>query len=554
MFTFYKVSVSHGDWTALFIQDDKETLIKNDKGALERLLSKTNYLVGFNNYQFDDKILASILRGLDLDDSIKRIKSNRFRMSLQNPITLDAVQEIRNIEIEEVRANLLQVIGNENAEKTLLYQVKTIKEVFESRESYFSSKFEIVKDFDLPAENVRRTRANLAAQVLESKPKTDKGRLDLTFDKRIKIGELPKEVIGFYKNIMKKYESGQDFQSLEKERFMFRMNGLDHLYGFGGLHAAKEKYVGTGDYMHIDISSYYPSLIISNELIDNLDAFKRIFDTRLALKDADDPKEEVFKVLLNSVYGSMKNKYSNFYNPQAANIVTVNGQLILTHLILLLENFCELIQSNTDGIIVKYEEQMKPSILKIIELFEQHYSLSVDVSYIKKIAQRDVNNYVMVIEDEKIVARGIFSRYKGGDFARNSMTIIDEALVDYFIKGTRPNRTIMRAYKNNEIHKFQNVVKGGSFDGMAKEIKDETLFEGTYTSSFEDIASVNRVFASRNDLDGAIYKVKNAREKQYVKMAYTSDRSFVHNGSIKDINKRRIDLNWYIKQANELIF
>src|SRR5690625_276771 len=397
MFTFYKVEVIENNWYALFIdQDNKEALIKNDKGALERLLSKINYLVGFNNYQFDDKILASILRDLDIKDSYKKIKSNeRFRLAIQNPITIDVGQEIRKLEIEEAQANMLQEIDNKHINELLLNQVKTIKDIFTKRESYFASKFRIVKEFNLTAENVKKTRASLAAQVLKSKPKTDKDRLNINLDKRINVDELPIEVINFYKSLMKQYESGQGFQALEKERFMYRMNGLDHLYGFGGLHAAKEKYVGTGNYMQIDISSYYPSLILNNELIDKIDIFKQIYDTRLSLKSADDPKEDVYKVLLNSVYGSMKNKYSDFYNPQAGNIVAVNGQLILTHLIQLLKNFCELIQSNTDGIIVKYENQMKESILQIVELFEQHYRLKTDIDYIKRIAQRDVNNYVM---------------------------------------------------------------------------------------------------------------------------------------------------------------
>jgi len=557
MFTFYRVGVIKNNWYALFIdQDNKETLIKNDKGALERLLSKINYLVGFNNYQFDDKILASILRDLDIKDSYEKIKNNkRFRLAIQNPITIDVGQEIRKLEIEEAQANMLQEIGDKYINDLLLDQVKTIKDIFTKRESYFASKFQIVKEFNLNAESVKKTRASLAAQVLKSKPKTDKDRLSINLDKRINVDELPIEVINFYKNLMKQYESGQGFKALEKERFMFRLNGLDHIYGFGGLHAAKENYKGTGSYMQIDISSYYPTLILNNKLIDNLSDYQKIYDTRMKLKHKNDDKEEVYKVLLNSVYGSMKNKYSDFYNPQGANTVTVNGQLILTHLILLLSNFCELIQSNTDGLIIKYEDHMKPSILKVIELFGSHYGLDLDVDYIKKIAQRDVNNYVMqMVEDDKIIARGIFSKYEGGDFERNSISIIDRALVIYFLKGTKPNRTIMEAYKNDELEKFQSIVKSGSFDGMAREVKDGTLFEGTYTSSFEPIEQVNRVFASRSDMDGAIYRVKNAREKQYVKTPYTSERSFIHNGPIDNVNKRRIDLNWYIREVNKLLF
>lgn len=556
MFTFYKVAVLDGNWYALFIdQDGKDTLIKNDKGALQRLLLKINYLVGFKNYQFDDKLLASILKDLDIEESYEKIKNNkRFKLGIQNPITIDVSQELKDLEIDEARMNMLQSIEEQDLSDQLFNQVQAIKKIFFKRESYFATKFQIVKDFNLPAENVKTTRANLAAQVLKTRPKTDNYRLDLTFDERINMNELPTEVINFYKNITRDYKSGQDYKILEKERFIYKLSGLDHLYGFGGLHAAKEKYVGTGDYMLIDISSYYPSLIINNNLIDNLKDYQAIYDTRMSLKDENDSKEEVFKVLLNAVYGSMKNKYSNFYNPQSANVITVNGQLILTHLILLLNHFCELIQTNTDGLIVKYEEQMKDSILKILKLFEQQYDLTIKVIDIKKIAQRDVNNYVLKTCDDQIVARGVFAKYEGGNFERNSATIIDKALVEYFLNNVKPNRTIMSAYKNNELEQFQTIVKAGSFDGMAHEIKDKTLFDGTFSSSFKEIGNVNRVFASRSELDGAVYKVKNGREKQYSKVPYTSERSFIHNGSLNEVNKRKIDLNWYIKEVNKLLF
>src|SRR5699024_8995260 len=120
----------------------------------------------------------------------------------------------------------------------------------------------------------------------------------------------------------------------------------------------------------------------------------------IKLQRVEDPKEEAYKLILNIVYGGLKSKWSNLYNPQMSNNVVVNGQLILTHFILLLDNFCELIQTNTDGIIIKYEPVMKESIIKLIKLFEKHYSLSFDIDYINKIAQRDVNNYVVRYEEE----------------------------------------------------------------------------------------------------------------------------------------------------------
>ena len=67
-------------------------------------------------------------------------------------------------------------------------------------------------------------------------------------------------------------------------------------------------------------------------------------------------KESMYKIILNSSYGAMKSKWNKLYNPEMANNIVVNGQLIMTHLICLLDGHCELIQTNTDGIIIKYEK------------------------------------------------------------------------------------------------------------------------------------------------------------------------------------------------------
>src|SRR5690606_24379292 len=211
---------------------------------------------------------------------------------------------------------------------------------------------------------------SLAAEVLKAKPSTDKDRLKVTYDKRLPKHELPKPVLDFYENIQSRYQQGENFEDLEKEKFSFNLAGIEHQYGFGGLHAAKENYKGEGNYMQIDISSYYPSLIINNNFITSIDEFKKIYDTRMKLKASGDSKQGVYKLLLNSTYGAMKSKYNKLYNPQMANNIVVNGQLIITHLICLLENFAELIQTNTDGIIVRYEKNFEKSILNLLELFE----------------------------------------------------------------------------------------------------------------------------------------------------------------------------------------
>lgn len=572
MFTFFDMEVYKYDWMAVFEQDGQITKIHNDKSALERFLSSVQMLVGYNNYNYDDKIVASILKNMDPYNASQKIISNkRFGLRLNKPLTLDVMQELRGVSLKEAQANLGyniietpidfnidRQLSKKELEQVFKYcenDVLITKRLFEERKNYFTSKFEIVQEFKLPATSLKKTNANLAADVLEAKKTkgADDKRLILKYDNRLQKHELPKPVVEFYKNVQNMFEGDASYQELEREKFTFKLAGLEHVYGFGGLHAAKENYVDEGQFMQIDVKSYYPTLLINNSFLEDkaLERYEAIYKGRQKLKKFNDSKEESYKLILNIVYGGLKSPWNKLYNPQVANNIVVNGQLILTHLIVLLDNFCELIQTNTDGLIIKYDEEMKPSILKLIKLFEEHYSLKFDIDYINKLAQRDVNNYVVRYDDGRLNAKGRFANYDGGNFERNSLTIIDKALVDYYINGIKTNKTVINTWRKNELEFFQYVTKAGKFDGMAQEIRQDTLFDVKETVGFKELKNVNRIFAGKDERLGAVYKTKKEKETKYTKVPYTSDNCFVFNDDLKKLNKRKIDLNWYIKEVEK---
>lgn len=549
MFTFYEFIVDRpGNWKIHFLQDNEIKTVK-DKGALERLLSKINFLVGFDNYAYCDKLIASVLKGIDPYETLQKINTNkRVSFRLESPITIDLKQELRTLELDEAKLNL----GLSSDHDSL----QTMKTIFEAREDYFTTKFEVVKEFNLKPTSLKSTQLGLAGDVLKTRKGTDRERLNIHYDDNLQVKELPKSLLDFYADIQDRFKKGEDFKNLEKEKFTLKLADVEHIYGFGGLHAAKEGYVGEGYFMQIDVKSYYPTLILNNSFLSShaLDDYKRIYNTRKELQVNNDKKEQAYKLITNIVYGGLKAQWSKLYNPQMSNNVVVNGQLILTHLIVLLDSFCELIQTNTDGLIIKYEPVMKDSILKIVKLFERHYSLEFAIDYINKIAQRDVNNYVVRYDNGRLNAVGRFKNYDGGDFERNSLMIIDKALVDYYINGIKPNRTIINEWKANRLELFQNVVKAGSFDGMAQEIKEDTLFKSTYTSDFKDLPKINRVFATNDKYLGAIYKTKEGAEKKYTKVPYTSENCIVWNDELSKLNRRKISLNWYIKEVEKWVF
>lgn len=549
MFTFYNMLASPSGWQATFLKNGGVTKIKNDKQSLKDYLSKTKFLVGYDNYNIDDRLLASVLRDVDPYDTLTKITSGkRVGYRMNNPITIDLKQELWSVELDEIKLNLGLSADYDD--------LQTMQAIFKEREDYLTSKFEVVKEFKLRPDSVKKTRVNLASDVLKSVKVTDKNRLNIIYDKHLTKSELPKPLLDFYSNIEERFKNGVAYEELEKEQFTFKVAGLEHVYGFGGLHAARENYTGSGHYMQIDVKSYYPTLILNNNFLSDrsIKKYKEIYDRRLELQKQKDSKQEAYKLITNIVYGGLKSKWSNLYNPQMSNSIVVNGQLILTHLIVLLENFSELIQSNTDGIIIKYDRRMKDSILKIIELFEGHYKLKFDIDYIVKIAQKDVNNYVVKYKDGSINGVGRFANFDGGNYARNSMTIIDKALVEYYMNDIKVNRTIMNEYKKNNLEAFQYVIKSGKYDGLVQEFFSATLFENVKDATFKNIGHTARVFATRNKKLGSIYRFKEGAETKYTKVAYTSENCLVWNDDLRKMNRRLIDLNWYIKEAERWLF
>ncbi len=123
--------------------------------------------------------------------------------------------------------------------------------------------------------------------------------------------------------------------------------------------------------------------------------YRRIRDKRLQLKAEKNPMQLPYKIVLNSTYGAMKDKNNDLYDPRQANNVCIGGQLLLLDLIEMLEDHCQLIQSNTDGLIIKlFNEDDYEKIDDICYEWEKRTRMQLEFESYKKIFQKDVNNYV----------------------------------------------------------------------------------------------------------------------------------------------------------------
>jgi hypothetical protein len=579
MFTFYDFEVFKHDWLVVFEQEGQITRIHNDLEALVSFLESVQFLVGYNNYYYDDLILCGLLKKKNpFDISTQIIKGKAPKLYLNKPLTLDVMQEIRlglslkeaqanqglNIHESPVDFNIDRPLSHQELERTFQYcenDVLETKRLFEKREDYFTSKFEIVDTFKLPAQAVKKTRASLSAMTLQCAkflPPAD--RLYLEYDKRLPLHELPQDIVKFYQEVEQEYRSGAEVSDLESKKYECVVAGVNHAFGFGGLHGALENFIYEGKMMQIDVSSYYPSLMINNNFLSRAsklpELFKQMYDERLRLKELGDTKQGVYKIILNSTFGASKSQYNPLYDPLQANNICVNGQLILTHLILLLEPFSKLIQSNTDGIVIAYEDDIKDMIIEVLKMWELQYQLTLDVDLVTKIAQRDVNNYVIQYEGGKVKAKGRFANFKGGSFERNSLTIIDKALVDYYIHNVPIHKTVINCFKKNELDWFQLIAKAGNtYKGIVHEVKRPVLDGFEEQSEFIPVQKVNRVFATNDYRLGGIYKTKVVNGTlQYNKIPNSSDYVLVHNEELSKLNKKKIDLNWYIQLIKKQVF
>lgn len=556
----------------VFKEGNDYRVIHNNTNELEAYIDSLNkskaILVGFNNYHYDDVVLAGVLLGKDpYEISKKLITGGRVNYKL-NMITLDVMQELPlGVGLKSSQANLGMSIvetpidfnldrpcTKDELDLLIKYcknDVKDTEMLFNKRKDYFISKFEIVNEFGLPVPMVKKTRAILSSKVLKCQDKNiPNDRLHIDYDPHINWNIIPKEVAEFFKKCEYDYRCGGDYKEIESRKLKLLVAGVPHVYAFGGIHGAIEKYNASGYFLHIDVSSYYPSLIIVDGYMSRKSEEPQLFthlrDMRYKLKAEKNPKQAIYKILINATFGAMKSEYNKLYDPKQANNICINGQIILTQLILELKDYCQLIQSNTDGLVVKYEPKDYDKIVEIVNDFSERFNLTFDVDKIIKIAQRDVNNYAIMFEDGKIEAKGRFSKFEGGSFMQNSLSIIDRALVNYYIHGKPVADTVIEAYKNNDLAPFQIVCKMGStYNGMYYEYGDEGDTELIPTQK------VNRVFATNDKKYWGIYKRKG---NSYQKIANTSEHNIIHNEAIETFDKSKLDLNYYIDLCNKNLY
>lgn len=411
------------------------------------------------------------------------------------------------------------------------HDVEQTIQVFLERKNDFDAQMGLIKKFKLPLEYISKTKAQLSAAILGGVKKSYDDEFDIEFLPCINLTKY-KEALDWFKNPLNR--------NYDKE-FELEVAGVTHKLGWGGIHGALEKYHGSGLIVHVDVTSYYPSLMIQWNLGSRSATkwylFEEIYDERVELKNQGKKKEQApLKIVLNGTYGILKDKNNPLYDPKKANDICVNGQLLLIDLVEKMETIpgFELIQSNTDGLIVKIpnSDEAFNMLDDICYEWEQRTRFGLGFDFIKEIYQKDVNNYVFIQDDGKIERKGSYVKELHNlDY---DLPIINKALINYMINKVPIEETINEC---NVLKEFQKIVKvsskyhHGSHNGII--LNDKTF----------------RVFASSDPTDGMILKHKTDIAKGE-KFANTPENCFIENGDVNNIEiPNKLNKKWYIDLA-----
>lgn len=564
MLNFYDFEVFKHDWMVVVINPvtHDERVIINDVDALTALYEerKRDIWVGYNNLHYDQFIFKGILCGFDpkaINDFIivEGNKGWQYSSLLRKlyMVNYDVFHPRTDRGLKTHEAYL----GNDICETTVPFDIdrkltdaeiaETVKycrhdveqtiEVFMQRKSEFDARMDLLKMFDLPLVYLGETDAQLTAIILGAErpahPRDDE------FD----IVPLPCLDLGPYDFIRAWYldTANQDYSAT----LDFDIAGCPHKCAWGGLHGAIAQYAGEGYFINVDVESYYPAEMIAHELLSrnvrDPSKFKGIRDHRIELKHAKDPRQKALKLVINGTFGASKDKFNTLYDPRQANMVCVNGQLMLIDLMhkLVRDAGAEIIQSNTDGVLIRMPDSFDGGpdafydrVDDVAYEWEHRTGMGLEFDEFTSVYQKDVNNYVLVAADGSMKTKGAYVKKLGPlDY---DLAVVNKALVEYMVHGVPVEDTIAA---DDDLIDYQRVVKvSGKYKYGVH--GHERLTDRCF-----------RVFASTRESDGMIGRVKGGKAKPE-KFGNTSEHSFIDNG---DVHGKKcpdyLDKGWYIQLA-----
>lgn len=565
---------------------NKEVVIVNDRAKLIEFYNshKDDIFISYNGRQYDTGIFKGILDGMNVgfvnDKLIKegkkpfQVVKNAKKYPLNDYDAILKDKSLKQLEAfmgddireTEVDFNIDRPLTQEEIEQTIYYNHHDTIEVLRVLDycwDDFEGQLDIIELYGLDMSYFTKTKVQLAVspKILNA---VEQHTLDDEFDIRlpetIQLSDKYRFIPEWYMN-PKNWRYKEHLRSEDNQhnnQLCCTVAGIPHVFAWGGCHGADDKEaVFEGIILHADVASMYPTTDIEYGLLSrkfkNPDDFKQMRDFRLKLKSEKNPKNKALKPMINGVYGAGKDRNNPSYDPLMANLTCIFGQMFILDLIDKLEPYCRLLQTNTDGIFVLCEnEEMKNKVIEITNQVGKRLKMEFEIDEYTKLIQKDVNNYIAVKKNGELECKGAMVKFNKP--IDNDLPILNDAVRNYLAYDIPVEQTINEC---EEYIKFQKVIKLSA--------KYKEIWYGNGVSGKDNkITSINgellkgkvhRVFASKRQLDGSIYKLKIEKGvKSYEQFANTPTHLFIDNEDVHDKSiPEYLDKEYYINEAKKRI-
>ena len=537
----------------------------------------------------NDEIIVEGIPGWDID-FLKNVEvwfnfdSFDLMDDMQVGFSLKSIEAHLGIPIEETEVDfdIDHALTPEEYEQTVKYcsyDVDATEKLLHLRESYLQTKITLGSKRGInPRAALRMTNAKLTSVYLQAKKHAGQwdDERNYQYPDKLLRQYIPQEVFDFFDRLhdpaVPDYLlfGGYDEHGTKHTgaALDFKIGDCECTIAYGGIHGAiptyTEEATETRSIRNKDVASYYPHLMtiplsagkqfgFASRCMPSPKVFADTLEERVKAKRAGDKATaNSLKLVLNTTYGCMLNGkdgrgYNDLYDPLMGRSVCITGQLLLLELSMHLVAECptlKIVQLNTDGIMVSFDNSDETKWEEITQEWQDRTGFELEEDFIKKIVQRDVNNYIEIPADDGE------PKIKGGELVRgmaaagawkinNNMNVVSRAIVEYYVHGVPAEKTINAA---TDILDFQMISKASGLYSRCFQIVD---------GQEVNVQRVNRVYATGQwEKYGCLYKTHKVT-------GVTSKIPSLPKHCIVDNNNhltlQDIDKQWYIDLANRKI-
>lgn len=540
--------------------------------------------VGHNNDAYDNHILKHILEGENEEQLYKTSKSivnnDGFRPKAKldilsydlmccNYYSLKMTELLvgKAIERTEVDFDTPRPLNAEEKAKTLRYNGfdldQTTHNFFELCNPMML-RLNLIREFNIDKKYLTATEARLAAMALGARqiPGIQFKYVAPKMYDTLQVKN--KDVINFY--LSEGFRKGQNIT--------VKLCGVENKMGAGGLHGALKKCHET-DFLYLDVSGYYNLVMILYDLLPRTipESGKKLYEymyhQQLALKGVDDDKRWVYKTILLAVFGASINEHTDFYDPQIGTLITITGQMFIIDLLEKLDGKVKLIQSNTDGIMVKpLPTSSDEEVLAIVKEWCDRTGFVIKPKKVKEIYQRDVNCYCYKLPDGSTDTKGdafigswaIDEPVKNAFWSAEETAIVAKATLAYLMFGTPIEETVMN--NKDKILWFQYLCRKNTYSYCTY----DTYNVATGQTTSVRVDDLNRCFALKYDgtlniitkHKMSVNKKTGIMQEKKSKLSSMPDNYFIYNDEVLSDEaiaklQEKIDYQFYIDRAYERV-